>query len=324
MVDMFQSPYQLFTNGMNSTSCKMWFQRVTEVDEVENDAPESDVVEGASAEVQQVRQLHPRSTGPDVDPAAFQRVRMLQKITVPLSNSDTSVRPQAAPLEDINTASPISISLKAALEPVDEPESATQDTDRLSTSGDDEGSDSHNISLDPGSSEHERPQKATLEEGNTALPISIPSKDDSENGQASRIQDIPSLSTSRPDDDSDHPGISPVHGYTKHDRPEPINSRNITSFLSKIMSSKDTLNTRQESMIPSSDMMLNSSREEDLYGLHVTPNPSRSEYKNWNRKLGHRHGSHEGHRHQSINHTTVSPKYRSEWFWSCVGAAISA
>jgi hypothetical protein len=302
----------------------MWFQRVTEVDEVEDEVPESDVVEGASAEAKQVRQLHPRLTGPDVDPAAFQRVRMLQKITVPLSNSDTSECPQAAPLEDINTASPISISLKAALEPVDEPESAIQDTDRLSTSGHDEGSDSHTISLDPGSSERERPQKATLEEGNTSLPVSIPSKDDLENGKASRIQDGPNLSTSSPDDDSDQPGISPGRGYNKDDRPESINSWNINTFLSKIMSSKDTSNTKQESMTPSSDMMLNSSREEVPYGLHVTPNPGRSEYRKWNRELGYRHGSHEGHRRQSINHTIISPKYRSEWFWTCVGVAIFA
>lgn len=315
MVDMFQSPYQRHTNGMNSTSCKMWFQRVTEVDEVEND-----VVEGASAGVTQVHQLHPRLTGPDVDPAVFQRVRMLQKITVPLSNSDTSVCPQAAPLEDINTASPISISLKAALEPVDEPESAIQDADRLSTSGHDEGSDRNSIS-----SEHERPQKATLEERNTALPTSMPSKDGLDIGQASRIQDIPSLSTSSPDDDSYHPGISTVRGYTKDDRPTSINLQpiqNINIKLSNIMSSKNTLYTRQESMIPSSNMTLNSSRGEDLYGVHVTSNPGRSEHKNWNRKLGHRHGSHKSHLCQSTNHAIVSPEYRSEWFWSCVGAAI--
>lgn len=321
---MFQSPYQRHTNGMNSTSCKMWFQRVIEVDEVENDAPESDVVEGASTEVNQVRQLHPRLTGPDVDLAVFQRIRMLEKKTVPLSNSDTSVCPQAAPFEDINTASPISIPLKAASQPVDEPESTIQGTDRLSTSGHDEDSDSHNISLDPGSSEHERPQKATLEEGNAALPISIPSKDDLENLKASRIQYIPCLSTSSPDDNSDRPGISPVSGYTKDDRSESINSQNIKILLSKIMPSKDKLNSTQESMTPSSDMMLNSRREEDRYGLHVTPNPGPSENKKRSRKFGQRHRSHESHCHQSINHTTVSPKYRSEWYWACVGAAISA
>jgi hypothetical protein len=324
MVDMFQSPYQRHTNGMNSTSCMMWFQRVTEVNEVENDAPESNVVEGGPAEVKQVRQLHPRLTGPDIDPAAFQRVRMLQKITVPLPSSETRECSQAALLEEINTVSPISMPLKDALEPVSEAESAIQDTDRLSTLGPDDGSDAHNISIDPGSPKHERSQKTTLEERNTALPTFIPSKDDLGIGQASRIQDIPSLPTSSPDDDLDHPSISAERGYTKDDRPESIVLQNIKTILSKIMSSKDTTNTRQESMIPSSDMMSNSSCKENLYGLHVTPNPGRSKHKNWKAKLGHRRGSHQSHLHQNISHTTVSPEYRWEWFWACVGAAISA
>jgi hypothetical protein len=69
----------------------MWFQRVTEVGEAEEDMPERGVMEGSFNGREQFNKLPPRRSSPLLSPADFQRVRMLRKI-----NRWTAIRIMAA------------------------------------------------------------------------------------------------------------------------------------------------------------------------------------------------------------------------------------
>jgi hypothetical protein len=75
----------------DSTSCNMWFQRVTEVGEAEEDMPERGVMEGSFNGREQFNKLPPKRSGSLLSPADFQRVRMLRKI-----NRWTAIRIMAA------------------------------------------------------------------------------------------------------------------------------------------------------------------------------------------------------------------------------------
>jgi hypothetical protein len=201
---------------MSSTSCNMWFQRVTEVDEAKDDISESSVVEGTSVELEPPRQLHPKFTGPVLGPADFQRVRMLRKTTaVPLSTSDRSESPQAVSLEEVDTASLISMPSKDAQKFDNKQGSTTRDIDGLSISSPDDDSD--NISPEPGCLKHDRPQKIPAEEVNIVSSTSISSEDKLDNGQESMIQDFARLVTAGFKENLHDYNIAPEFGYTKQD-----------------------------------------------------------------------------------------------------------
>jgi hypothetical protein len=297
----------------------MWFQRVTEVDEAEDDISESRVVEGTSMDLEQPRQLHLKVTGPVLGPADFQRVRMLRKITaVPLSNSDRTKSPRAVSLEEVNTASLISMPSKDVRKFDNRQESTMQDMGRASFSS--PNGDSDNISPELGYLKHGRPQTIPTEEENTVPSTFMSSKDKLANGQESMIQNIARLSISSTEDNINDRHNSPEPGHPKHDRPQTITPESDT--VSPIpMSSKGKLDNGQESTIQDLARLVTAGLKEKVHNYKITLKSSYTKQNHGESRLGHHHHGSQG--HGSTSHRTRAPEYHWEWLWGCVRAPIA-